>query len=668
MRLETLKGIGEKRKQTLEDAGITTVDDLLFYFPRRYDKRRISTLDTAQDSPQAHYVEGVVMERPNIHFIKRNLSRLTFRAMFEDVELNVAVFNQHYLKRTLYTGARIVALGDFSTSKRSVTARKVFLKERFQEGMLPVYNIEGFSDRSFQNIVLQALKEREEPFFEAIPREIRRKRRLINVEELLEKAHAPKNEDDIEAVRQRLAYEEFFTYQLKVHTSKHFHRKDAGEGKIYDESRVMRFIRSLPFSLTTSQKEALDTILEEVGNAHAMRRMLQGDTGSGKTIVALIAAYATYTAGRSSAFMAPTSALAHQHYETFQSLLEGEDVPVYLLTGSATSDYRRRAGEAVENGVPAIYVGTQALLSSKLIHAEFGLVVTDEQHRFGVAERAGLKERGRRADVLYLSATPIPRTFAMTLFGDMDVSAIEKKVADDQVKTEVKQVSEGVREEIERTLSEGLSVFLIAPSIEDSEYAKGVESLYEHAKDTFKSINVGMLHGRMKEEDKSEVMEAFKNGDIRLLVATTVVEVGIDIEHAALMVVHHAERLGLSQLHQLRGRVGRGRYMGKCVFLYDGDETVRERLLALKKSDDGFALSEMDLKQRGAGDLLGTLQSGRRRFAYISFNHDLSFLKRIRDDASALVERYYEHGAAGLAPLFKRLGKALEEGGRFLRQ
>ncbi len=658
MKLSALKGIGQKREQLLNEQGLHTPFDLTLRFPVRYVHRRLVQPSEIQDSG-VFYVEAEVATEPKVYFIRKNLTRLSFKALAGGKSYSVSVFNQHYLRRVLFKGVRVVLYGKFEAAKSAITAQKVFLREKFEEGILPVYNVEGVSDTQFSDFVQEALAQTGD-VSELVPEDLRKKRNLIDKQSLRQKAHRPNDETDLQAVKRRLKYEELLIYQLKSQLVKRMHQDAHGSKKTVDKETLQKFIESLPFSLSSSQEKAVAEIVSDIESDKAMQRMLQGDTGSGKTVVALIAAIAALSAKKQVVFMAPTEILARQHQKTLNDYLSSTPFEAKLFIQSMDSSDKKALEKNLRTGKVKFVVGTHILFSERIRYRDLGLVITDEQHRFGVEQRQQLKNKGEKADVLYLSATPIPRTLAMTLFGDMDVTTIDSPHGQSRVTTAVASFEK--ESEVLRLLKEAVErdeqAYLVAPRIEESEALHSVKSLYKKYAKRFPG-RIALLHGKQSVEEKEETLEAFYQGECSILVATSVVEVGVHVENATLMVVYHAERFGYAQLHQLRGRIGRNGREGRCLLLYEGDHEIRKRLEVMKETNDGFDLSEYDLAHRGFGDLIGTLQSGEAPLQYVDLREDMDLLKTAREDAQALIDRRGKTTDSTVISLFESVENAL---------
>lgn len=639
--LESIKGIGGKTVHVLAEYGITTIHDLIHYYPRRYESFYLSTLQEA-DGQTAQWFKAMVKESPKLYSVRPKLTRITVKIVIENTEFTVAFFNQNYLMRILLKGTNIAVKAKIDPKISAINGLQIKLFENFKTGIMPIYNIEGISDHKFLQFVQSGLRLEGHKAEENIPGDIRIKYKLIDRKALLKQVHQPQNMDSLNAVYRRLKYEELWLYQLHVQWLKYQRTHDQGHPKAYQIELVRDFVKTLPYELTEAQKLATNTIFKDLKSHHVMQRLVQGDTGSGKTIVAFLALLATMSAGYQVAFLAPTEILAEQHFNTLQSWLSKTPYQIELLTGSMQLNEKQTVIDKLKNHSIDGIVGTHALFSHATQYAKLGLVITDEQHRFGVNQREKLKHKGQSPDVLYLSATPIPRTLSMTLFGDMDLTIIdEKPIGRKPTKTMLMPINEArqLNTRIKETISKSQQVYVIAPRIDDSDAdLVGIETLNAYYQKTFPNLRIASLHGRQKAVEKDMILRQFKQHKIDILIATTVIEVGIHVDNATLMIIFHAERFGYAQIHQLRGRVGRSALQGHCVLLYRGDDTVKKRLALLETIDDGFKLSEEDLKQRGFGDVLGTLQSGYSTFQYSHEYEDLKILKLARDDAADFVQ------------------------------
>ncbi|MFW6285327.1 MAG: ATP-dependent DNA helicase RecG [Bacillota bacterium] len=661
MTLSDLKGVGPSRLNQLHDQGIRSPRDLVETLPRRYDVRSIKPLGSVEAGETA-YLKGTIQKDVSVFFIRKNLSRLTFKASIEGKPYTVAVFNQHYLKKTLNKGDAIVLYAKVEPDKSTLTAQKVIKLEHFKTGITPVYGFDGIGDATVQKLIAQALKRVRVD--DPIPPHILSAYHYPTKTDALMEAHAPSRMSALRKALSRLRYETLLIYQLRVKDARQRRSLQKGASKAIPKDIHETMDKYLPFELSASQMNAIREIESDLKRPSPMRRMLQGDTGSGKTIVALLAAYATMRAGYQVAFMAPTEILAHQQYDDAGFLFGSLDIRVDLLTqGSMTS---ADTIEALKSGACRLVVGTHRLFSEDIEYANLGLVITDEQHRFGVEQRKKLSRKGEVPDILYLSATPIPRTLAMTLFGDMDISTIERPDNRAQaVNTAVRTMrsEKAAMNAITRRLDNHEQVYVVAPTIDEQATLSGVKELYKKYRKRFKDHTVAMLHGRLKSDEKARVLNDFKHGRIDILITTTVVEVGIHAPGATLMVIYHGERFGYAQLHQLRGRVGREGSKGACVILAKDDPAIMDRLKILETTHDGFELSEIDLKRRGFGDLIGTSQSGTVDILREEDEGDLALLEQARLDAEVLMEHHLHGKDPSATRLVDHVRKVYPDGG-----
>ncbi|MFW5913814.1 MAG: ATP-dependent DNA helicase RecG [Bacillota bacterium] len=661
MTLSDLKGVGPSRLNQLHEQGIHSLKALIETLPRRYDVRSIKTIDSVEAGETA-YLKGTIQSDVSVFFIRKNLSRLTFKAAIDGHSYTVAVFNQHYLRKTLNKGDAIVLHAKAEPNKSTLTAQKVIRLDHFKSGITPVYNISGIGDATVQKLIEQALQR--VGLDDPIPPHILSAYHYPAKRDALLEAHHPSTMSALRKALSRLRYETLLIYQLRVKDARQRRKHQKGASKTFHEDLFEAIKESLPFSLSTSQTEAVGEIMDDLRSPSPMRRMLQGDTGSGKTIVALLAAYATIRAGYQVAFMAPTEILAHQQYDEAAFLLGNLGIRVDLLTqGSQNS---AQTIQALKTGDCDLVVGTHRLFSSDIEYSNLGLVITDEQHRFGVEQRKKLSSKGEVPDILYLSATPIPRTLAMTLFGDMDISTIERpnnraKAVTTAVRT--MRSEKAAMNAIGRRLGNQEQVYVVAPTIDEQESLTGVKALYKKYQKHFKGYTVSVLHGRLKSGEKARVLKAFKEGHVDILITTTVVEVGIHAPGATLMVIYHGERFGYAQLHQLRGRVGREGAEGACVILAKDDPEIMDRLKILETTHDGFELSDIDLKRRGFGDLVGTSQSGTMDILRDEDEGDLALFEQARLDAEVLMDHHLNKKDSSTSRLIDHVRKVYPDGG-----
>ncbi|HJV31025.1 MAG TPA: ATP-dependent DNA helicase RecG [Bacillales bacterium] len=642
-----LKGIGEETKVALEEMNIITIQDLLEYFPYRYEDYRLRDLAEAVHDEKLT-VEGKVHSEPSLVYYGKKKSRLTFRLLVERYLIQVVFFNQPYLKNKIVMNDTITITGKWDQHRQTISASEFHSGPSIQKDHFePVYALKGsITMKGIRKFIQLAFHQYGHLIEENFPNSLMKKYRLLNRTEALHAIHFPRNQEDVKQARRRFVYEEFLTFQLKMQALRKFEREHSpGITQKYDLEKVNGFIDTLPFPLTNAQKRVVNEILTDLKSPFRMNRLLQGDVGSGKTVVAAIALYASFTSGLQGALMVPTEILAEQHAESLTSLLLPFGVRCELLTSSIKGKNRREILADLENGQINIIIGTHALIQDVVKFHKLGLVITDEQHRFGVEQRRVLREKGENPDVLFMTATPIPRTLAITVFGEMDVSIIDEMPAGRKI-IETYWAKEEMLERVlgfmEKELVKGRQAYVICPLIEESEKldvqnAIDVHSMLTHYyRDRYK---VGLMHGRLAADEKEAVMKAFSVNEVQVLVSTTVVEVGVNVPNATMMVIYDAERFGLSQLHQLRGRVGRGSDQSYCILLANPKSDVgKERMKIMTETNDGFVLSEKDLELRGPGDFFGKKQSGIPEFKVADMVHDFRALETAKQDASYLIQ------------------------------
>ncbi|GAB7388094.1 ATP-dependent DNA helicase RecG [Bacillaceae bacterium] len=668
-----LQGVGEERAKDLRSLGIETIQDLLEYFPYRYEDYRIRDLAQVRDGEKVT-VKGTIYGEPSVRFYGQNKSRLSVRIVVDRIAVTAVWFNRHFLKNQLQTGREIVITGKWERGRQQITVSE----HRFPESskgkeigtLQPVYSTCGSLTQAFlRRIIRQALARYGNLLGEILPAELVARYKLMPRREAIARIHFPEGVKDGVLARRRFVYEEFFLFQLKMQVYRKLQRKRAGVKQDVPLEEVRRFIAGLPFSLTAAQKTAVREILRDMMSPHAMNRLLQGDVGSGKTVVAVIALYATVKAGYQGALMVPTEILAEQHFASLKQYLSPFGVEVALLSGSATARQRKDILAQLQTGLIDVIVGTHALIQEDVFFARLGLVVIDEQHRFGVEQRKQLRKKGLSPDVLVMTATPIPRTLAIAVFGDMDVSTIDELPAG-RKKVETYWVKHALFERVlhfmGKELAKGRQAYVICPLIEESEKLDVQNALDLHARLTrfFPQYRIGLLHGKMSAAEKEEVMRQFSANQVQVLVSTTVVEVGVNVPNATVMVIYDAERFGLAQLHQLRGRVGRGSEQSYCILVADPKtETGKERMRVMSETADGFEISRRDLVLRGPGDFFGTKQSGLPEFKVADLVEDFQVMEWARRDVNRLIaeKAFWQDGR--YAPLREYLRKesVLEE-------
>lgn len=639
MELEKLDKIGPKTAKTLNNLGIYSAEDLIRNYPYRFlifAKRDINNPKYYDEFVS----DGIVESMPTLNFFRGKMNRLTFRCNVQNKIVKVVIFNRAFLKPNIIIGKEVTIIGKYDPKKETIVATNIRLGNLNKVEIEPVYHLcKGITSKQMNAFIKKALSVVKEN--NNIPKELISKYNLMSEDEAVRIIHNPKDENSLKTALKTLKYEEIFTYMksIKLLKKKNEIHKDVYKKEI-SLNMVHDFINSLPFKLTIDQEKIVFKMLDEICGDTLMNRLLQGDVSSGKTIVAFIISYALYTGGYQTSFMAPTEVLARQHYKNACDLFKDTNFKVGLLTGKMTLKEKRKVYEKIEKNEIDMLIGTHALISDKVVWNNLGLVITDEQHRFGVNQRQTLKNKGLNVEVLMMSATPIPRTYALTIYGDTDTSSIKTKPSGRiPVITKVKKEDEikDVLEGIYKALKNQNQVYVIAPMIEendDSNYAN-VYDLKHKFNLAFKNYNVEVLHGKMTNEEKEKVMDEYAKGNIDILISTTVIEVGVDVKNATVMVIFDADRFGLSTLHQLRGRVGRNSLQSYCYLISDKDN---KRLKIMEEENDGYKISEADFKLRGQGDLFGSRQSGALSFKLSDVRKDYDLLVKVRDDVNELVK------------------------------
>lgn len=634
--LSNIKGLGPKTIETLKNININNIEDLVYYYPYRHEIVRLNDIKEAKDKDNV-VIECIVDSVPLTRRFRANMTSLTFRAMSSKKMIAVMIFNRAFLKSQIKPGSIVTVIGKYDALKNTVIASDIKF-ERLQTGsIIPVYHLTtGLTSKALKKYIDEALTKFDN-YIDYVPDYLNERYNLISKKSAVNMIHNPKNEDEVKKALIKLKYEELFQFMFKINYLKEVNKESKiGYLRNVDPEDVNEFIRSLPFELTVDQDTAIEEIYKDMTSSKRMNRMLQGDVGSGKTIVSVIAAYINYLGKYQTALMAPTEVLAYQHYESIKNILSGTNIRVDILSGSMKKKEKDEVVEKLKDGKIDFIIGTHALLSDNVVFKNLGLVITDEQHRFGVNQRASLKNKGLLPDVLYMSATPIPRTFALTIYGDMDISNIKTKPKGrKEIKTIIKSEKELVQvyDMMKREIDNHHQVYIVSPLIEDSEVIDltTVNEIKRNIELYFnKTVKSAILHGKLSKTDKDKIMDDFKNGKIDVLISTTVIEVGIDVKNATMMIIYDAERFGLATLHQLRGRVGRNEYDCTCILI--GDESC-ERLKVLCESNDGFYITEKDYEMRGEGDLFGVKQSGDMSFKIANLHEDMKILLQARDDS-----------------------------------
>lgn len=615
-----LKGVGTKTAADLGSLGIYSIYDLLFYFPFRYDELQTLPLDQIMDG-QKVMLKGIVATEPFVSRFGYKKSRLSFKIRIDHDIVMVNFFNQPWLKSKIEIGQEVAIYGKYNVARQSLSAFKFVAAKENDSGMAPIYPVNRHvKQKKLVSLINLAIDSFLDQVQDIVPKEIREKYRLLHDQEIIQKMHHPKNGCEAELAKRSAIFREFFIFELQLTLLANHDGKQQGYPKKYDLKEIANLTKSLPFELSDDQKKVVNEIYADMHSDGQMRRLLQGDVGSGKTVVAVYAIFAAITAGYQAALMVPTEILAAQHFKKIDELLRPLGVRVALLTGNTKTLERREIYRELIDGTINVVIGTHALIQKNVIFKKLGLVIIDEQHRFGVGQRQALVNKGDNPDILAMTATPIPRTLALTVYGDMTVSEIHHMPAGRKpiisawkTSSQMKDVYKLMHEQ----LDQGFQIYAVTPLITESETLdlKNAEELHKKLSHDFPDQNVVLLHGQMPGAKKDEIMSAFASGEINILVTTSVIEVGVDVANANMMVIYNADRFGLSQLHQLRGRIGRGKTQSYCVFIADPKtDSGKARMKIIAETNNGFKLAEEDLKMRGEGDLFGKAQSGLPEF------------------------------------------------------
>lgn len=646
-----VKGVGPNRVKLLNKLNIYKLEDLITYYPREYEDRSKPKKIADTENGEECLIEGIVTSHiKEIRTHRKNMIiyKLIVRDDTDSCEL--VWYNQSYLKKMFRIGETYKFFG------------RINKRIGQTEMVSPVYDLEGnnkntgriipiypltysLSQNTLRHIIEEGLNQAKDKIAETLPEYILEEYKLMKLKNAMQSIHFPKELKDFGEARNRLAFEELLTMQLLLLNLKNKYKNTEKGIKFDSKVKMSDVINDLPFKLTKAQTRVLEEIDSDMESDKAMNRLLQGDVGSGKTIVSIIAAYKAVKSGYQMAMMAPTSILASQHLENFKNVLEKYDIRCELLLGNTTKKKKEDILSRLKDGEIDIIIGTHSLLEENVIFKNLGLVVTDEQHRFGVRQRSTIVSKGKNPDVLVMTATPIPRTLALILYGDLDISIIDelppnrKKIDTFAVR---KALEERVNNFVKKQIDEGRQAYIVCPLVEESEEieAKSVDELTEKYKnEVFKEYKVECLHGKMKPKEKEEIMQRFKEGKIDILISTTVIEVGVDVPNSNIMVIENAERFGLAQLHQLRGRVGRGEYQSYCILKYQGNsELIRKRMQVMQETNDGFIISEKDLELRGSGEFFGTKQHGIPEFKVANLFEDIKLLKLVQSAAIKILE------------------------------
>ena len=649
-----VKGVGPNKAKLLNKLNIFTLKDLITYYPRDYEDRSIITSLRDVKDGEKYTIEAVALTEVNVRYINRNRSFEKLLIKDDTDSAIVTWFNQPYVKDNIKKGQKYrfyakVSIKNGVIELNSPTYDSIE-KTKNTGKIIPLYPLtNSLSQNSIRQIIENGIKLVNNELPEVLPEYLIKEYNLMNINTATNEIHFPKDFQNFNRARKRLVFDELLSMQLGLLALK-YENNEQVKGIKYDKNVQMSdVINNLPFKLTNAQLRVLEDINKDMENEKPMNRLLQGDVGSGKTVVSMVSAYKAVKSGYQVAVLAPTMILAKQHVQNYKKTLEQYGIVCEELVGGMTAKRKREVLEKVENGEVDILIGTHALLEENVVFKKLGLVVTDEQHRFGVKQRAKIVAKGDNPDVLVMTATPIPRTLALILYGDLDISIIDE-LPPNRKKVETYAVSkryeERVNNFIKQQVQEGRQAYIVCPLVEEGEdestaNLKAVTELYEKYKnEVFKDFTVEYLHGKMKSKEKDDIMTRFKNGEIQILISTTVIEVGVDVPNASVMVIENAERFGLAQLHQLRGRVGRGEYASYCILKYNGGSDItRQRMETMTKTDNGFEIAEKDLELRGSGEFFGTKQHGLPEFKIANLFQDMNELKEVQALAIGITQK-----------------------------
>lgn len=644
MELNKIEGITNRYIKLLNTLGIYTAEDLMEYYPYRYQVYNVDNISSVQDKSNV-VIEGKINSIPLVRYIRGKLNILTFKMLTNMKEINVTIYNRAFMKKNLTPLKEITVIGKYDEKKNLVVASNILLSKIDNGSIESIYHLtSGLSNNQINKFIKngEALDLKIDDY---IPEYLNTKYNFISKKEAIEKIHFPKDISEVKEAKLKLIYEELFKFMFKINYLKFGKTKEEKTSvKVCSRDKLDSFINSLPFSLTKDQISSINDIYKDMTSNKRMNRLLCGDVGSGKTIVAVLASYINFIAGYQTALMVPTEILAKQHFENISKLFKSLNINIEILLGKAKKKDKEKIYEELKSGRINLLIGTHSLLNEKVEFNNLGLVITDEQHRFGVAQRENLRTKGKLPDILYMSATPIPRTYALTIYGDMDISLIKTKPSGrKEVKTIIKSESE-IKEVLYMMLEEikkGHQVYVVSPLIEDNASAlSSALELEKKIKMAFSNkIKVGLLHGKLSNDEKENIMNDFKNGDIKVLVSTTVIEVGVDVENATMMVIFNADRFGLATLHQLRGRIGRNDLDCSCILIGN----LNQRLKVLEESNDGFYITEKDYEMRKEGDLFGVKQSGDMTFKIADIKRDFKILLKAKEDSNEFIEKNKEN-------------------------
>lgn len=649
--IQYIKGVGPKRAQKLRRLNIKNINDLFYFFPKDYeDRSQFTTIRQATIGEKSSF-EIEIIGMAKVIRPRRNMSILKIPFKDNSGYGYLTWFNQEYLKQKFKTGERFRVNGKVKKIGLEIQIQNpVFEKIESNNKIgriIPIYSLtKGLSNNEITKIIENALKENLIYIKESLPNNLKKKYKLLHIKDAIRGIHFPQSNLELEESRKRLVFEELLLLQLGLFLIKNRNIIDEKGINFPKDIDIEEFISSLPFKLTNAQKRVVNEIENDMVSYKQMNRLVQGDVGSGKTIVGAISMFKAAKSGFQSALMAPTEILATQHFESLRSLFEPFNINCELLVGSLSSKKKQEVLNRLKDNEIDILIGTHAIIQEGVDFHNLGLAITDEQHRFGVKQRAILNQKGNNPDIMVMTATPIPRTLALILYGDLDISIIDE-LPPGRKKVETYAVDNSMLERIykfiEKQILQGRQVYVVCPLIEESETLdlNSVENLYnQFDKEIFKSFNVALLHGKINTKEKDRIMQEFKDGMIEILVSTTVIEVGVNVPNANTMVIYNGERFGLAQIHQLRGRVGRGEYQSYCIIINESKNKIaRERMRILQSSSDGFKISEKDLDLRGPGEFFGTRQHGLPELKIANLIRDMEVLKIVQKEAIEIIKK-----------------------------
>ena len=647
--IQYVKGIGPKKAEKLNKLGIYTIKDLLYYFPRQFEDRSIIKKIAQLEDEEKVTVKALITNIES-YTPKKGMTITRIDVKDDTGFAKLTFFNKEYIKNTFRVGDSILAFGKVKKNGRFVELNSCELEYLSASPknigkLVPVYPLSyGVTNKDIMNTVRMVFESKDIKIPEYMPEYILKKYRLCGIEYAIKNIHFPKDKESLKIALYRLIFEELLVLQLGLFMYKGGSSDE--KGILFKRNqRLDEVLKSLPFSLTRAQNRALNEIIDDMCSEKVMNRLVQGDVGSGKTVVALLALAECVFNGYQGALMAPTEILAQQHYESFTETFEDIGINVELLTGSVTKKQKEGILQRAKDGEIDILIGTHALIEDNVEFKNIGLVITDEQHRFGVRQRGKLSSKGESPDILVMTATPIPRTLALILYGDLDISIIDELPPGRQpietIAVEKKKRDKVYNSLVRREVDKGRQVYIVCPLVEESEtldITSATETAEEIKRDFFPDLRVGLLHGKMKPSEKDTIMTAFKNHELDILVSTTVIEVGVNVPNSTLMIIENAERFGLAQLHQLRGRVGRGKHQSYCVLIYGSNsEVCRKRMNIMEETNDGFKISEKDLEIRGPGEFFGTMQHGVPELKVANLFKHMKILKTVQQEARIII-------------------------------